>query len=612
MKKTFSQITLFLSCLPCFSHAVIHYEVSFPNFVHHEAQISMMVNMSSPGSLILRMSESSPGRYAIHEFAKNVYAVKANDENGASLNIVKTDIDTWEVKAASATVRITYTLFGNLTDGTYASINETHAHLNMPATFMWVEERDQEPISIHFNIPEGKNWKVATQLKPGTDLFSFTAPGLQYFMDSPTELSDFTMRTWNVTNTNGKTAIFRIALHHAGTEADADSLMARTKKLVIEEMAVYGELADYDYGMYTFIMDLMPGNDGDGMEHRNSTCITLPFGIKGFEASVTEIMAHEFFHSWNVERMRPRTLEPFDFTRANMSGELWFAEGFTQYYGNLLSKRSGKFSLLQWCGSVGGELNYTVTRPGTHSYSPVEMSQWAPFADAATSIDPTNSDNIFTSYYYYGSAVALALDLTLREQYKNITLDDFMKACWLAYGKTEIPYTISDLQKKLSEVTGDPKFAASFFQKYIYGHELNDYATLLSNAGFTWKKKNETSPWIGDEELVFKNGMMMINSPSIMGDPLYNAGLDKGDAIQSVDGKKIKNQKMFEAAINKHHAGDAVTITWVRTGSIQNSTIQLTSNPEMELLPIENTGKEISADQEIFRKSWLGQKVFIK
>ncbi|HYV93262.1 MAG TPA: PDZ domain-containing protein [Chitinophagales bacterium] len=606
MRKIFFQI--FLICTFNQVQAEIHYEVSFPNLAHHEAQITVTISNLSTAPLIMHMSESSPGRYAIHEFAKNVYSVKAMDNNGAPITIGKSDIDTWEVSTHSSVVIITYTLFGDHTDGTYVSINDSHAHLNMPAAFMWAEGKDTEPISIHLSVPEGRNWKIATQLKETPDKNSFTAPGLQYFMDSPTELSDFTLRTWQMQNTDGTTKTFRIALHHAGGEAEVDSLVRRTKALVIEEMKVYGELANYDYGTYTFIMDAMPGNDFDGMEHRNSTCITIPFAIKGIEGDVTEMMAHEFFHSWNVERIRPKTLEPFDFTRANMSGELWFAEGFTQYYGGLLTKRSGVFDLKEWCNHAGAELNYVVNRPGTYSFSPVEMSQRAPFTDAATAIDPTNFDNIQTTYYFYGSAIALALDLTLREKFKNLTLDDFMQAVWLAYGKTEIPYTIDDLRNKLAEVTGDPEFAKQFFQQYIYGHQLNDYPALLKDAGLQWKKRSESAAWMGWEQLDFKDGMITISSYTQIGDPLYIAGLDKGDVIETIDGKKFSNQKKFNAFLSKHHSGDRLNIVFKRMNVEQTAQVTLQSDPEMELTMIEAKGSFVTSGVQQFRKQWLGEK----
>ena len=147
-------------------------------------------------------------------------------------------------------------------------------------------------------------------------------------MDSPTEISNFSMRSFEV---NGQTINF--VLHHNGTEAELDTYFEKVKKVVLQEEAVFGELPKFDYGTYTFLACYIPNASGDGMEHRNSTILTSTRSLAngGMDDNIGTV-AHEFFHCWNVERIRPKALEPFNFEEANMSGELWFAEGFTSYY----------------------------------------------------------------------------------------------------------------------------------------------------------------------------------------------------------------------------------------------------------------------------------------
>ena len=136
------------------------------------------------------MSRSSPGRYATHEFGKNIYDVKAFGKTGKQININRIDGDVYEVPKHDGTIRVDYTLYANYPDGTYAGIDAGGIHLNMPAVFMWIKGYDKIPIDIRFTIPEGKQWTIATQLKPAGDATSFTAPGLQYFMDCPTKIGD--------------------------------------------------------------------------------------------------------------------------------------------------------------------------------------------------------------------------------------------------------------------------------------------------------------------------------------------------------------------------------------------------------------------------------------
>jgi len=236
----------------------VDYEIAFPNAAHHEAEISVTFTGIPVGKpLQARMGRSSPGRYATHEFAKNVYSVKAFDARGRSLNVSRPNPYQWDVTGHKGTVKITYTLFADYASGTYSGVDNTHAHLNMPATFMWARGFDNAPVHIIFR-PLVKDWKVATQLVPTKDPYTFTAPHFQYFMDSITEVSDFKSREWTV-NWGGKKYTYRLAVHDSASEKDVDDFTEMLKKVVAEEDAIFGEPADYDYGTYTFIACYMPG-----------------------------------------------------------------------------------------------------------------------------------------------------------------------------------------------------------------------------------------------------------------------------------------------------------------------------------------------------------------
>ena len=165
------------------------YTITFPAPEHHYAEIEATFP-SAPATLEARMARSSPGRYAIHEYSKNVFDVRAFDGKGKELATVRPNPYQWNVTGHDGTVRITYKIFGNHVDGTYLGIDSSHAHMNIPATFMFARGFDARPIRVTFVQPKGKNWKIATQLFPTEDPFTFTAPNFQYFMDSPTEISD--------------------------------------------------------------------------------------------------------------------------------------------------------------------------------------------------------------------------------------------------------------------------------------------------------------------------------------------------------------------------------------------------------------------------------------
>ena len=186
------------------AQAPVSYRVSFPAPEHRWMQVEATFADAPPDRpLQIRMSRTSPGRYALHEFAKNVYDVSLKDGSGKALTATRPDLHQWDVPGHDGTVVVTYKVFGDRTDGTYLSIDASHAHLNMPASLMWARGFETRPARIRFEQPPGRTWRVATQLYPTDDPLTFTAPNFHYLMDSPTELSAFTLRTFTVPNASG-------------------------------------------------------------------------------------------------------------------------------------------------------------------------------------------------------------------------------------------------------------------------------------------------------------------------------------------------------------------------------------------------------------------------
>ncbi|GAA5523173.1 hypothetical protein Asal01_03142 [Fodinibius salicampi] len=589
----------------------LHYEVRFPNAEHNEAQITLRMENLLPGMVTVSMSRTSPGRYALHEFAKNVYGVTATNSRGDTLDIVRSDLHSWEVEGHDGTINFHYTLFADHADGTYAGVNEQHAHLNIPASFVRVPNLPNTEITATFYPPEGSNWQATTQLQPTAEPMTFKAPNYYYFMDSPVELSDQMITKWPApSDTTGQT--IRLAVHHNGTQEQVDNYTEMAKKVVAEQVAIFGEPADFDYDTYTFIADYLPYVHGDGMEHRNSTILTSRRPLEGNGALQNlYTLSHEFFHSWNVERIRPASLEPFDFMNTNVSGALWFAEGFTSYYDDLTIRRAGIISNEKYAADWAGTLNYVLNSPGNKYYSPVEMSRQAPFVDAATSVDPQNKSNTFISYYSWGAVIGLGLDLSLRTTFEEVTLDDFMRQLWEEYGKSEEPYQLSDLQQTLAEVTDSSEFADQFFNQYIYQGNHVDLKPLLARAGFSLQKADTTQPVLsfGTSKISFEDGKMIVANRTQIGSPLYEAGLDTGDEIISLDGQKLANAKELQQLLIEHRAGDELAITYRSLGVEKKGRIRLAENPALEVVPYEQKSGEILTEQmKTFRRQWLGSK----
>jgi predicted metalloprotease with PDZ domain len=430
-------------------------------------------------------------------------------------------------------------------------------------------------------------------------------------MDSPVELGPVSIRQFTV-----GTRTFRVAVHQLGSDGDLAEYVKDIEKIVRQEGAVFGEFPDYEPGYYTFLADYLPYSTGDGMEHRNSTVMTEAASIATGRRSLLDTVAHEFFHGWNVERIRPRSIEPFDFERANMSSELWLAEGFTQYYGKLILQRTGLEDLQSMSQALTEFVETAAVAPGRAVRSPEEMSRMAPFMDGGTTVDRTNWPNSVTSYYPLGGAIALALDLTLRGRSGSaITLDDFMRAMWRVHGKpggaregyVDKPYTAADAEARLADVSGDPAFARDFFRRYIHGREAADYPALLARAGFLVRRRSRGRAWWGDVRLEPRGGRMSIAALVPANSPAYAAGLEQDDEIHQIDGVPLTSYGDLSNVLARHKPGDRLGVAYVdRTGLEKTATLVVAEDPHLEVVPNETAGIAVSPAQRVFRERWLG------
>ena len=221
-----SAVLSVLIAAPALAQQPVRYRVSFPAPEHHYAQVEVIFSGVPAGPLEARMSRSSPGRYAVHEFSKNVFDLQVFDGKGRKLEPSRPHPSQWNVSGHDGTVRIVYKVFGLHVDGTYLAVDDTHAHMSMPATLMWARGFDMRPSRVTFEPPAGSKWKPATQLFPTEDPWTFTAPNLQYLMDSPTELSDYTLRSFKVRNPDGKEFAIHTAVHHDGDPSAIDEYAA--------------------------------------------------------------------------------------------------------------------------------------------------------------------------------------------------------------------------------------------------------------------------------------------------------------------------------------------------------------------------------------------------
>ena len=598
----------------------IEYKLSFPAPQHRWMQVEARFPNVPSGPLQLRMARTSPGRYALHEFAKNVFDVAITNGKGQPITATRPDPHQWDIAGHDGTVVFTYKVFGDRTDGTYLGIDDMHAHINIPAAVIFARGWFERPARVTFVQPPGKQWRVATQLFPTADPLVFTAPNIHYLMDSPTDFSNFTLREFTVDDgqkRKGPPPTFRIALTHDGTEAEADAFARDVERIVRESVPVFGELPDFETNTYTFLSVYLPWANGDGMEHRNSTSLTSSGALRnpGQRAGIIGTVAHEFIHAWNMERIRSAGVEPFDFEEADMSDDLWLGEGFTNYFDGLIQHRAGFTSLEGFAGELAGVINTVALSPGRMFRSAVDMSRLAPFVDAAASIDRTAWPNLFISYYTYGQAIGLGLDLSLRDRTDGkVSGDDYMRGLWAQFGrpgqkepgKVSTAYSIDALKEELAKIAGDRAFANDFFSKYIEGREVVDYARLLARAGLVMRKRAAGRAFAGEVTLTPGGSALRVSGLVPWESPLYKAGVAQDDQLVSLDGTALTSMASYDGVMARHKAGDTVALRFVRrSGETVNAMLLLDEDPRIEVLPLETTGGTLTADQKRFRDSWL-------
>ncbi len=609
--------------------APILLDLSFPNRVHHEMEVKVTFQAVEAESLEIRMSRSSPGRYALHEFAKNVYSVRVEGREGRAVRVERPSPHQWDVSDHDGEVTFRYTLFGDRIDGTYAAIDRTHAHLNAPASFAWARGLQSRPWRVRVHLPEG--WAhVATQLFPAAAenaeaaAHVFEAPDLQYLLDSPLEIGNPEMYSWAIDAAGARVGDIergtprqpsslptgqqqiRVALHHLGSEEDARSYVGDVARIVEVLTGVFGELPRFEGGSYTFLADYLPWADGDGMEHRNSTVLSSRSGLGRTNAGLLGTVAHEFVHAWSIERLRPASLEPFDFERANMSDELWFGEGFTSYYDDVVLARAGILDAEAIAGRFGGLTHFIVNSPARGYRNPVEMSRRAPFVDAASWLDPTNDRNTFLSYYSYGAFLGLALDLQIRHHFPGKSLDDFMRTAWRAHGRSEKPYDLADLERALAQTVGDADFARAFFARHVEASEVPDLTEPLAAAGFVLRTATpERASW-GNARFSFGDEGVRVRGTTPVGSPLYRAGITRRDLLVRADGKPLRTRAGVENLLKQKRPGDEVEIEVLSRGTTRSVTVELVADPTLEIVTFEALGRDLTPEQVAARRSWLG------
>ena len=468
----------------------IAYRVAMPDPASHLYEISLDVGRLAGDTLRLELPVWSPGRYARMDFARNVQDFSASTAAGEPLAWRKADGSSWRVATRGArSVRVRYRVFANTLSGTFSVLDTAHANWNGAGLFMYVDGHKPDPVRLTVAPPPG--WAAISGAADSLGQTAFTFPNYDLLVDTPTEVAPRAALMVDTFTVDGRG--YRTVVHHNGGGALA-ALRARFVREVRAIVAAQNRvIAPPPLERYTFLFNIGYAG-GDGMEHLYSTQViddrpwapdTAPL-LAGISTA-----SHEYFHTWNVKRLRPAALGPFDYTRAQHQPSLWVAEGFTQYYGDMTLHRAGIQPRAGLYATLGNMLRFVSTSPGRRERSPRAASFDAPFFDGADAPMATNEAATFVTYYYSGESRALALDLMIRAASGGArSLDDVLRllvrrtwdeAPTESYYLQGRGYTEADVERAASEVYG--RDLHPWFERHVGGTADVPWDEVLALAG---------------------------------------------------------------------------------------------------------------------------------
>jgi predicted metalloprotease with PDZ domain len=570
---------------------------------------------TAPAQESLVMPVWTPGSYLVREFERHVEDFNALDGGGQTLKWEKINKNTWRVMTNGAREwHATYRVYANELSVRTSELNSNHAFWNNANLLMYPEGFLKSPATIRVVAPDV--WKVATGL-PGVagQRNTFRAENFDILYDSPFEASNFKSILFNV-----KGVPHRIVIDGDGNY-DPDRMRRDVQKIVETQVELMG--GEVPYRDYTFILHLR-SNTGGGLEHLNSAALGYPrFGFKivtGDRAtsaapnpaeqperdyrSFLSLVSHEFFHLWNVKRIRPDALGPFDYTQENYTKLLWVAEGITDYYADVTLRRAGLITEEDFLKATARAIQQLQNTPGRKVQSAEESSYdaWIKYYR-----QDENSINSQVSYYDKGAILGLLLDLEIRKRSNGAkSLDDVMRYLYTEFFKKGRNYTPADFQKAAELMAGSS--LENFFASYVRGKEELDYNGALEAAGLrletgaTVESGKTVEKVFFGADLTQQEDRLMV-SRVYAGSPAYDQGLNTGDQIVAMDNMRV-TKEFFNARLAEKKPGDLINLTIFRFDDMSTLLIKLGGRTEgtYRITPLPN---QTAAQKQVYR-AWLG------
>ncbi|MUL39192.1 M61 family metallopeptidase [Gloeocapsopsis dulcis] len=569
----------------------ILYRVAMSQPESHLFEVSLNLTGWKLPVLDLKLPVWTPGSYLVREYAKHVQNFTAT-AGEKPLLWRKLNKNHWQVTTTDLkeTITIKYWVFANELSVRTNHLDTTHGYFNGAALFFRVPEWETQAISVTI-VPPKPDWQVTTPL-PVLEPNTFIADDYDTLVDSPFEIGCHELHHFEVLGKSHELAIW------SKGNVDAVKMIPDIQKIVQVEAEMFGGLP---YEKYVFLLHLSSQGNG-GLEHKYSCSLNYPrlgFRAKEKYDRFMQLVAHEFFHLWNVKRIRPKALEVFDYDRENYMPSLWFCEGTTSYYDIAIPLRAGIYDAKSFLNNLAKDITRLQTTPG-RLVQPLSDSSW----DAWIKLyrPDANSGNSQISYYLKGELVSFLLDLLIRERHSNTrSLDDVMRQMWQQFGKSEVGFTPEQLQQVIESVA-ETKLT-DFFDKYIDGVEELPFNQYLEPFGLEISAdvEDNAAPYLGIKAQA-ENGKEIIKFVEA-GTPAAVAGIDAGDELLAIDGVRVQATHLSDR-LKDYQLHDKIQITVFHQDELRTYDVTL-AEPRPSKYQIVSVDNPSATQQQNFQK-WLG------
>jgi predicted metalloprotease with PDZ domain len=568
----------------------INYSISFKSPSSHYCEVSIHLKNNSSDVLFFSMPVWTPGSYMIRDFAGKVQDVLSKDSKGKKLFAEKISKNTWRVDTLSSKMlTFSYRVYCNELTVRTSEITSDHAFLNTSGVFMSVKGHEQLQCNLSIDLP--KEWKqISTGLRP-VGKNKYTADNYDTLIDCPIELGNQKVLEFFVRNVPHRICIAGIGNY------DEKKLIHDFTKIAEAQIRFFGDKIPYEH--YTYIINLVE-KGGGGLEHLNSFAVLFPrlsFSDAKAYRKFLGLVSHEFFHLWNVKRIRPAALGPFDYDRENYTKSLWVAEGWTSFYDNVFLLRAGLINAEEYLEFLEHELNDVMRFTGRFHQALRESSfdTWIKFYKK-----DENTNNSQVSYYTKGALVATMLNVEIISATNcKRSLDDVLLQLYGDFQKDPSKgFTEERVKQIAEEVCG--KNLDDFWKKYLDGTDELPIRNYLEKCGIETIDENEKVSCSLDIETKSENGKLLI-AKVFEGGSAHSAGLNSGDEIISVDNYRVDAETMNRIIADKKN-GDKIDVLIARKGIVKLIQIKLEKPlPKYKLKLAEKPGKK----EKQFLEKWL-------